>query len=192
MLKKLEYLLYLYEIRVSEGEIALKYNRENSIKSLMASIILVIVIAVFAAGGILLFGGEAPEKEDAYPWITSDPAAANGMLDGTYYEGEKNDAGKLSYKIAGEITVGTDGRGDFKIENSGKNSCLMKVTIYISGEAIYQTGYIKPNQHIYEDTFDKIPEIGTYSAEAVFEGFDPNTEESIGATKANITITVIE
>ena len=172
--------------------IALKYNRENSLKSLLASIILVVLIAAFAAGGFFLFGGEAPAEDDPYPWIVSDSAAENGMLDGTYYEGEKNSAGKLSYKIAGEITVGSDGEGDFKIENSGKNTCLMKVTIYINGEVVYQTGYIKPNQHIYEDTLDKIPEVGTYEAEAVFEGFDPNTEESIGATKANVTITVIE
>ncbi len=156
----------------------------------MASLILVIVIAAAAALGFFFFGVE--EGEDQYPWITSDIAAEDGMLDGTYYDGEKNGAGKLSYKIAGEITVGSDGKGDFKIENSGKNTCLMKVTIYINGEAVYQTGYIKPNQHIYEDTLDKIPEIGSYSAEAVFEGFDPNTEESIGATKTEITVTVIQ
>ena len=114
-----------------------------------------------------------------------------GLLDGTYYSGEKNPAGVLSYKIAGEITVGPDGKGDFKIENSGKNTCLIKVSIAINGEKIYQTGYIKPNEHILSDILDLVPEVGTYSAEAIFEGFDPNTENSIGAAKENITITVI-
>ena len=159
-------------------------NRENNIKTLIASIILVFLIAAFAVAGFMIFGGEVPAEEDRFPWITSDVAAKSGMLDGTYYNGEKNSAGSLSYKIAGEITVGSeDGKGDFKIENSGKNICLMKVKITVNGETVYETGYIKPNEHITEDVFDKLPERGTYEAEAIFEGFDPDTEESIGASK---------
>ena len=162
-------------------------------KTFAASLILIILIAVFAAAGFFLFGGEPAQKEDEFPWITSDHNAENGMLDGTFYEGEKNPAGKLSYKIAGEITVGyEDGKGDFKIENSGKNNCLIKVKIALGdGTVIYETGYIKPNQHINEDILSIIPEIGTHDAEAFFEGFDPNTEESLGATKESIKITVI-
>ena len=167
-------------------------NRENNIKTLIASIILVFLIAAFAVAGFMIFGGEVPAEEDRFPWITSDVAAKSGMLDGTYYNGEKNSAGSLSYKIAGEITVDVaDGKGNFKIENSGKNTCLMKVKINVNGETVYQTGYIKPNQHIGEDFLDKIPAVGTYDAEAVFEGFDPNTEESLGAAKQNMTITVM-
>ncbi len=167
-------------------------NRENNIKTFAASLILIIVIVAFAVVGFIIFGGEVPTEEDRYPWITSDSAALDGMLDGTFYDGEKNSAGNLSYKVAGEITVeASDGKGNFKIENSGKNTCLMKVKITVNGEVVYQTGYIKPNQHISEDFLDKIPEVGSYEAEAVFEGFDPNTEESLGAAKQNITITVL-
>lgn len=170
----------------------MKYNRENNIKTFAASLILIILIAAFAVAGLLLFGGESSNKKDEFPWIVSDNAAINGMLDGTYYEGEKNPEGKLSYKIAGEITVGIDdGKGNFKIENSGKNTCLIKVKIIVDGETVYETGYIKPNQHIDEDFLSVVPEIGTHEAEAFFEGFDPDTEESLGAAKENITITVI-
>ena len=169
-------------------------HRENNIKTFAASLILVIVIAAFAVAGFMVFGGESPAEEDQFPWIVSDHAALNGMLDGTFYEGEKNSAGKLSYKIAGEITVDADeGKGDFKIENSGKNTCLMKVKITIDDKVIYQTDYLKPNQHIYEDFLDIIPETGTHNAKAVFEGFDPNTEESIGSSEpTEITITVLK
>ncbi|MBQ5667373.1 MAG: hypothetical protein IIV40_04275 [Oscillospiraceae bacterium] len=118
-------------------------NRENNIKTLIASIILVFLIAAFAVAGFMIFGGEVPAEEDRFPWITSDVAAKSGMLDGTYYNGEKNSAGSLSYKIAGEITVGSeDGKGDFKIENSGKDICLMKVKITVNGETVYETGYL--------------------------------------------------
>ncbi len=170
----------------------LRYDRENNIETFAASLILIIVIAAFAVAGMFFFGTEPAEKTDEYPWITSDHAAINGMLDGTFYEGERNSAGKLSYKIAGEITVSSeDGKGDFKIENSGKNTCLIKVKIVLGGETVYETGYIKPNQHIGEDFLGKIPEVGTYEAEAFFEGFNPENEESLGAAKENITITVI-
>lgn len=166
-------------------------NRDINIKTFIATVIFVVVIAAFAAAGIILFGGEPASAEDEYPWIVSDPAAVGGMLDGSYYTGEKNSSGVLSYKIAEEITVESDGKGDFKIENSGKNTCVMKVKIVINGEIIYETGYIKPNQHINEDILDTVPEVGTYQAEAYFEGFDPNSEESIGSTKTALTITVI-
>ncbi len=172
----------------------MKNNRENNTKTFLASLILVIVIAAFAVAGFLIFGGETASNEDEYPWITSDTAAINGMLDGTYYDGEKNPTGKLSYKIASEITVdSSDGKGTFKIENSGKNTCLMKVKITVNDEVVYESGYIKPNQHIYQDVLDKIPNVGVYEAKAVFEGFAPNTEESIGSAEpTDITITVIE
>ena len=167
-------------------------NRENNIKTFTASLILIILIAAFAVVGFILFGGEAPAEEDRYPWITSDVAAKSGMLDGTFYSGEKNSAGNLSYKIAGEITVdSSESKGNFKIENSGKNICLMKTKITVNGETVYETGYLKPNEHIYEDCLDKILPAGTYEAEAIFEGFDPNTESSLGAATENITITVI-
>ena len=169
-------------------------NRENNIKTFAAVLILIVVIAAFAVAGFIVFGGETSSEGDEFPWIVSDHAAVDGMLDGTYYSGEKNPAGKLSYKIAGEIIVGkTDGKGDFKIESSGKNTCLMKVKITLDGNVVYATGYLKPNQHIDEDVLDMIPEVGTYEAEAVFEGFDPNTEVSIGSSEpVKITITVIE
>ena len=114
------------------------------------------------------------------------------MLDGSWYSGEKNSAGTLSYKIAEEITVGSDGKGDFKIENSGKNSCLMKVRIAISGETVYETDYIKPNQHINEDMLNKLPPVGEYDADVTFEAFDPSTEASLGTTGMKIKIVVVK
>ena len=166
-------------------------NRETNIKTFIATLIFIIVIAAFAVAGVMLFGGEPASAEDEYPWIVPDSAAVSGMLDGSFYTGEKNSAGVLSYKIAEEITVESDGKGDFKIENSGKNTCVMKVKILLDGKVIYETGYIKPNQHIGEDVLDAVPEVGTYQAEAYFEGFDPDSEESIGSTKTALTITVL-
>ncbi len=68
----------------------------------------------------------------------------------------------------------------------------MKLKIVIGDEVIYETGYLKPNQHITSDIFDIVPEAGTYEAKAIFEGFDPTTETSVGTTGREITVTVIK
>ena len=166
-------------------------TRENKVETFVATLVFVVIIAALVVA-VSVFGIFKKEPASEYEWITSDSAVSSGMLDGSFYTGEKNPQGVLSYKIAEEITVGSDGRGDFKIENSGKNTCLMKVKIVIGAETVYETGYIKPNEHIYSDVLDKLPQIGTYFAEVVFEGFDPTTEASIGSTKTEITITVTE
>lgn len=171
---------------------ALSYrSKENNTAALVATIIFVVVIAASTAAAVI-FGGTKRTYEEEYSWIKSDSAAVNGMLDGSWYSGEKNSAGTLSYKIAEEITVGSDGKGDFKIENSGKNSCLMKVRIAISGETIYETDYIKPNQHINEDMLSKLPPVGEYDADVTFEAFDPSTEASLGTTGMKIKIVVVK
>lgn len=166
-------------------------TRENKVETFVATLILVIIIAALVVA-VAVFGIFKKKPVSEYDWITSDPAAEEGMLDGSFYDGERNPQGVLSYKVAEEITVGSDGKGDFKIENSGKNTCLMKVKIVVGSETIYETGYIKPNQHIYSDTLDKLPQPGTYSAQVVFEGFDPTTETGIGSTETEITVTVTE
>lgn len=174
------------------GICALSYrNKENNTAALVATIIFVVIVAAAVAVAVFL-GGTKQTHEEEYSWIKSDSAAINGMLDGSWYSGEKNPAGTLSYKIAEEITVGSDGKGDFKIENSGKNSCLMKVKIAISGETIYETDYIKPNQHINEDMLSKLPPVGEYDADVTFEAFDPSTEASLGATGMKIKLIVVE
>lgn len=163
-------------------------NRRKSIATLIVT--LIFVLLVIGASVAAAFLGKEPEKSEEYPWITSDPAVKNGMLDGSHYYGPKNTSAILSYKIAETIRVDVDGKGDFRIENSGKNVCLMKVKLVLNGETIYETGYIKPDQHILNDRLDKVPSGGTYQLEALFEGFDPQTEESIGVTKKAVGLVV--
>ena len=165
-------------------------RRRKSMIALAATVVFIILL-VLTVGGAVYLNGKRPEKAEEYEWISSDPAAVNGMLDGEYYTGKKNDASTLSYKIAESINVDAMGKGNFKIENSGKNVCLMKVTLLLDGEVIYQTDYIKPNQHILTDRLDSIPAPGDYPVEAVFEGFDPNTEESIGQTTTTLALSVL-
>ena len=68
----------------------------------------------------------------------------------------------------------------------------MKVRIPISGETVYETDYIKPNQHINEDMLSKLPPVGEYDADVTFEAFDPSTEASLGTTGMKIKIVVVK
>lgn len=163
-------------------------NRRKSTISLIVTIVFILLVVGFSV--VAVFFGKRPEKSEEYPWIVSDPSVENGMLDGSYYYGTKNSAAVLSYKIAETIRVNGEGKGDFRIENSGKNICLMKVKLVLNGETIHETGYIKPNQHILVDQLDTVPPEGVYQLEALFEGFDPQTEESIGATKKSVGLVV--
>lgn len=164
-------------------------GREGSISALIATVVFVavVIIAVIALNVFVI--PETVHTEE-YQWITSDEAAEQGMLDGSFYEGEKNASGVLSYKIAEIINIDPQGYGDFKIENSGKNTCLMKVTIKVGEETVYQTDYLKPNQHITSDKLDKILASGVYAADVTFEGFDPTTEESIGSTSTQVSLNI--
>ena len=108
--------------------------------------------------------------------------------DGKIYEMTKSQIAVVPQGV--EHAIG--GKGDFKIENSGKNSCLMKVRIAISGESVYETDYIKPNQHINEDMLSKLPPVGEYDADVTFEAFDPSTEASLGTTGMKIKIVVVK
>ena len=166
-------------------------RRRKSRAALLATVVFVLLVAAVVGVTVLRKSFLAKETEE-YEWIASDLAVENGSLDGSFYTGERNPMTKLSYKIVETLRVDDTGRGDFKIENSGKNTCLMKVKMTLGGETIYETGYIKPNQHIRTDTLDLVPEPGEYSVEVSFEGFDPATEQSIGATKITKTLVVSE
>ncbi len=106
-----------------------RFSNRNSKSSLIATIIFIFIIAVAVA--VIVMFDPFGKGEDEYSWINSDPAAEDGMLDGSYYRGEKNGAGVLSYKIAESITIGSDGTGNIMAENSGKNNYIMKLKIVI-------------------------------------------------------------
>ncbi len=163
------------------------YKRKRSSAPLLVTILFV-VLAAAAAWMIPYFtGGSA--AEDEYPWVEADEMAVSGSLSGESYSGKRNDAATLSYSVAEEIKV-KDNTATLKIENPGKNVLLMTVTITVGDEQVYRTGYLKPGQYILTDTLDAPLDPGTYQGIAVFEGFDPETEESKGTIDVNIRLSV--
>jgi hypothetical protein len=164
-----------------------RYKRKNSSAPLLVTILLVAATAAAAWMIPYFTGGSAPEDE--YPWITADEMAVSGSLSGESYSGKRNDAATLSYSVAGDVKV-KDNTATLKIENPGKNVLLMTVTITVGEEQVYHSGYLKPGQYILTDTLDAPLDPGSYQGTAVFEGFDPETEESKGAIDVNIRLSV--
>ncbi len=163
------------------------YKRKKSAAPLVVTTLLVVLVAT-AALIMPYFTGDSA-SEDEYPWVEADEMAVGGSLSGETYSGKRNDAATLSYSIAEEIKV-RDNTATLKIENPGKNILLMTVTITVGEEQIYRTGYLKPAQYILSDTLDVPLDPGTYQGTAVFEGFDPETEESKGTISVNVTFSV--
>ncbi|MBP6887212.1 MAG: hypothetical protein KBC20_04045 [Oscillospiraceae bacterium] len=163
------------------------YRKKSGPAPLAVTILLIAAIAAAVLIAPHFMKDSAPEEE--YPWIEADGAAVGGSLSGVTYSGARNDASKLSYSIAEEIRV-KDGAATLKIENPGKNTLLMTVTVTVGGEQVYQTGYLKPGQYILTDALDAPLDPGTYAGTAVFEGFDPETEESRGTISVDVGLSV--
>ena len=83
--------------------------------------------------------------------------------------------------------------GTLKIENGPMNLYNQRVVITLAetGEEIYHSGLMPVDSHIQTDKLDVELEKGEYLATAVFNAYDPETEEYIGSAGAKLTITVL-
>lgn len=82
--------------------------------------------------------------------------------------------------------------GDLWIENIKANHYYEKVAITLddTGELIFQSGGIKPDQNIEKAKLDKRLKKGIYPATAAFSIIDPETLKEIGMVNVKISITV--
>lgn len=83
-------------------------------------------------------------------------------------------------------------KGNLLIENPGNNAKLLQVSIRIDDteEEVYASKYLKPGTYIDSVKLDKVLEKGTYHATAYFSAYDEETQEYIGQTGAQITLTI--
>ena len=127
--------------------------------------VLVIVIVALAAALILVWMKLRPQEEPAYE---REAAAKLGQLEGKSEE------------------------GNLEIENVPANLYLMRVEItrQDTGEVIYSTKYIEPNNHIQNAKLDVDLEAGDYPADVVFYAYSTQTQEEIGSAGCKITVHV--
>jgi hypothetical protein len=103
------------------------------------------------------------------------------------------DAAYFSFKINArpEFENGS-AAGSLGIENPSYNIYPMVVQIFLddTGELIYDSGGILPNQHIDSAKLSKVLEAGAYEATAYLNAYDPDTQLWQGKQAAALIITV--
>lgn len=155
---------------------------------------LVAVVAVGAAVGVGVVLTQQPALEDWY-----DSNAAQGQFEGKSKEeiqaalNEEVAKGMMNISIAASITF-ADGssEGEARIENIAANPMDQKVVITLkdSGETVYESAAIAPDQHIQTIKLTKDLDPGQYAAVATFTGYDRETHKQTGQAAAEIVLNV--
>ena len=154
----------------------------------------VILILVGVIAWLLLRPQEQPAG------LTRAADAQLGQLEGKTEEEIQAELNRIVEEGMFNISINTaptfengKAEGPLQIENVPGNRYLMQVLITLddTGELIYETGLIEPNHHIQSAKLDVELEKGEYLATAVFNAYDPETEEYIGSAGAKLTITVL-
>ncbi|WP_165062971.1 MULTISPECIES: hypothetical protein [unclassified Adlercreutzia] len=142
-----------------------------------------LLVWLFACNGNSLFDpsaqtGQAPYKTDE---------EIQAELDRTVEEGMFN----ISIASVIEFENGTSS-GTAYIENVPGNRYNMQVTITddSTGDVLYESGILQPNQYIENITLARDLDAGSYPATATFSAIDPTTYEEIGQAAAKVTLNV--
>ena len=161
-------------------------------KHVFAGLVAVVAVAAAVVAGVVLT--QQPAVED---WFDSN--AAQGQFEGKSKEeiqaalNEEVAKGMMNISIAVAI-VFPDGtsEGEARIENIAANPVDQKVTITLedSGETVYESGAIAPDQHIQNIKLSKDLDPGEYPAIATFTGYDRETHKQTGQAAAKITLRV--
>lgn len=161
-------------------------------KHVFAGLVAVVAVSAAVVAGVVLT--QQPALEDWY-----DSNAAQGQFEGKSKEeiqaalNEEVAKGMMNISIAASITFpdGTS-EGEARIENIAANPMDQKVAITLkdTGETVYESAAIAPDQHIQTIKLSKDLDPGEYAAVATFTGYDCETHKQTGQAAAEITLIV--
>ncbi|WP_165252080.1 flagellar protein FliS [Adlercreutzia sp. ZJ304] len=162
-------------------------GNKRTIFIVIACVIIALVVWLcvwlFACNGNSLFDpnaqtGQAPYKSEEEMQAELDRVVEEGMFN-------------ISIASVIEFADGTSS-GTAYIENVPGNRYNMQVTITDdnSGDVLYESGVLQPNQFIESIVLVKDLEAGTYPATATFTALDPTTYDQVGQAAAKITLNV--
>lgn len=155
---------------------------------------LVAVVAVTAAVLVGVVATQQPAVED---WFDSN--AAQGQFEGKSKEeiqaalNEEVAKGMMNISIAAVIEFPNGAsEGEARIENIAANPMDQKVSIALkdSGEVVYESGALAPDQHIQNIKLTRDLDPGEYDAVATFTGYDRETHKQTGQAAAEITLVI--
>ncbi len=149
----------------------------------VAAIAIWVCVWLFACGGPNMFdphaqNGQAPYKTQEEMQAELDREVEEGMFNISIASSIQFDSG--------------DAEGTAYIENVPGNHYLMRVKITedATGDVLYESGVLKPNQFIEKIALAKDLDEGMYPATATFTALDETTYEEVGQAGAKVVINV--
>ncbi len=151
---------------------------------ILIAIVVWVLVWLFACNGSSLIDPSAQTGQAPY----KSQEEIQAELDRTVEEGMFN----ISIASVIQFEDGTT-PGTAYIENVPGNHYLMQVTITDddTGDVLYESGVLKPNQYIENITLTKDLDPGTYDTTALFTALDEQTYDEIGHAAAKVTINVL-
>lgn len=150
---------------------------------IIAAVAVWLVVWLFACNGSSLFDNTA--RTGQAPYKTQEEIQAE--LDRTVEEG------MLNISIASVIDFESPtAPGTAYIENVPSNIYNMQVRITedATGDVLYESGILQPNQYIEDIVLAKSLSAGSHPATATFIALDPTTYDEVGQAAAKITLNV--
>ncbi|MBO0462760.1 MULTISPECIES: hypothetical protein [Enterococcus] len=155
---------------------------------------IVLGLLLLIIGGIVLYFNN--QENEPVPIVSAD--LLPGLRDASDIEIAKRaqeiaDANYFTLQIAPfAVFENGESEGSIEIVNPGTNvyPIAVDLTLAETGEVIYSSGAIYPNQQIVGAKLDKSLEKGEYQGIARINIYDPETNERQGITEAEISITI--
>lgn len=174
-----------------------KGNRRREIIIILLALLLLVSLSRLIVNKYILVNGSAVGPQFIIPEAngevfdgmlpTDDPGAVLALLQ------EKVDEGQFAFRINANPYFAADCEsGNLRIENPARNIYCMQVELILdeTGEILYSSPLIKPNQYVeYVGLSRQLPS-GDYSATVRFVAIHPETDAYMGEVAAAITLSV--
>ena len=172
-------------------EVGVNEKKGKKKKLILLLLLLLLVVGV----GIGLFVFLQPKEDDFF----FDSEAKNGLIEARTKEDVQEILNQVVEKGMFNASINPNpvfengtAEGDLWIENIKANHYYTTVTITLddTGETVFQSKGIKPDQYIERATLSKNLPKGEYPASAMFSIIDPESMKEIGRVNLKINITV--
>lgn len=177
-----------------------EHKKETEKKSRAHWIVAALLLLVAGLLLLLLAQNSGWFGQTETPGYETEVAAKLGQLEGKSEEEIRAELNRVVEEGMFHIAINTDpvfqdgtSEGNLEIENVPSNRYLMRLEIIEedTGELLYSTKYIEPNNHIQKAALDVELEAGEYPATAVFYAYDPETLTEMGSASCEINIRVL-
>jgi hypothetical protein len=172
-------------------------NRWREIVIVVLAVLLLIFLALLVTNKYLFVSGSAMEPQFVIPEANGE--VFDGMLptdnpdEVLAFLQEKVDENQFAFRINANPVFNADCKsGNLRVENPARNIYCMQIELILdeTGEILYSSPLIKPNQYIEYVGLSRQLTPGEYAATVRFVAIHPDTDAYMGEVAAAITLSV--